>query len=150
MDAERHQSVTYTTDVYQAQKAVNESRFRSMKQIGQDVYEITAAKKRLTVHQPIYVALFVLCAAKLQQLKFVYDSLFRYVDRRLFTTVLTDTDSICLDLARSSLEECLIPEKREEFMKMIYGNCSEQRDPKCLFQRLCCSAHFQNDKREPG
>lgn len=57
--------------------------------------------------------------AKLRMLKFYYDCLDHFVDRRDFELIQMDTDSLYFALSRKTLDEAIRPERFDEFEASI-------------------------------
>ncbi|MCP4648863.1 MAG: hypothetical protein GY853_02110, partial [PVC group bacterium] len=65
------------------------------------------------------IGYFILKNAKKHMLEFVYDILGEFIDPRMIELLDTDTDSIGMSLACHSLDEAVLPEKRNEWFKTV-------------------------------
>ena len=151
IDKAKHTAVAYTEDVHIARQAVNRTNFKSMRSIGGGIYEITKGKKKIVLDCPNYVGFNLLCLSKLHQLRMLYEFLHVFLDKSLFTVILSDTDSYGIECGRKTLDACVKPEMRGEFNRLLY-DCCNQKDPdrKAFLPRLCCSTHISHDKRVCG
>ena len=64
-----------------------------------------------------------------------------------------DTDSLYLALAEENLYDCIQPDKRAAWEKMMENDCRDsfKADSKSnFFPRTCCSTRKKYDMREPG
>ena len=113
-DKERHVDVKFPEE-REVPKLVREPRFKQINEVCDDVYEVTMAKKILTLDLPSQIGFFVYQYAKLRMLEFYYDFLDKYVDRSDFEYVEMDTDSAYIALSGPTLESVLKPDKVDEF-----------------------------------
>ena len=93
----------------EASKYVNEPLFRDMDEIGQNLYEVSMAKKTIKQDLPLQIGFFVYQYAKLRMLEFYFDFLDKFLDRSDFQYVEMDTDSAYIALAGESLEALIKP-----------------------------------------
>ena len=93
--------------------AVNNPRFARMNEISEDIYETELFKTRLNMDVPIQIGFAILNYAKLSLLKFYYNFLLKFVGRENFEYMETDTDSSYIALAQETLEECILPEMKQ-------------------------------------
>ena len=64
-----------------------------------------------------------------------------------------DTDSLYLALAVKELEDCIRPQMRAEWQRLLPNDCVDSFTADAVanfFSRTCCVKHKQHDKREPG
>ena len=64
-----------------------------------------------------------------------------------------DTDSLYLALAEEEVEDCVLPEKRDEWDQMRANDCNDEFRADALnnfFPRTCFFIHKKHNKREPG
>ncbi|MCP3683834.1 MAG: hypothetical protein GY861_14205 [bacterium] len=52
-------------------------------------------------------------------LEFVYDILGEFIDPRMIELLVTDTDSVGMSLACNSLDEAMLPDKRNEWFETV-------------------------------
>ena len=124
----------------EASKYVNEPLFRDMDEIGQNLYEVSMAKKTIKQDLPLQIGFFVYQYAKLRMLEFYYDFLDKFLDRSDFQYVEMDTDSAYIALAGESLADLIKPHLRERF----------QQEKIQWFPRDDTAEHKRYDKRTPG
>ena len=113
---ERQTNVIYTKDEKVVDRALRSAYFSDLDEIG-EAYELESRKPRITIRRPFQIGIAVYQLAKLWMLKFYYDFLDRYLDRRDFELIQMDTDSNYLAISGKSLEDIVKPDMREEFEK---------------------------------
>ena len=89
---ERQTHVMYTKDKKVVDRALRSAYFEDLDEIG-CAYELESQKPRILIRRPFQIGIAVYQLAKLRMLKFYYDFLDRYVDRRDFELIQMDTDS---------------------------------------------------------
>jgi hypothetical protein len=153
MNQEKFQNVTYVKGPREAGMQVNDSRFRSLTELDDDVYEVTKGKKSIVLSLPTQLGFFVLQYAKLRMLQFYYDFMDRFVSRADFEYCEMDTDSAYMAISAESLDDIIIKGDREdEYKKMLMKICSKTNpDAKPeWFPRRCCPEDAAYDLRTPG
>ena len=90
---ERQTRVIYTKDQGKVDRAKRSVWFDDMEEIG-DAFEIEFRKEKVTINRPFQIGIVVYQLAKLRMLKFYYDCLDYFVDRRDFELIQMDTDSL--------------------------------------------------------
>lgn len=97
-------------------------------------------------------------------LEFFYDVLLKYFDPALFNLVVTDTDSLYLALAGDTLNHCLRPETRDEYLRnvekkwFVLDPVADKRTPSLLKVEnalshmvcLCSKTYAGYDERAPS
>ena len=124
----------------EASNYINEPLFRDLDEIGDDLYEVTMAKKTIKEDLPIQIGFFVYQYAKLRMLQFYYDFLDVFLDRSDFQYIEMDTDSAYIALAGESIEELVKPNLRERF----------EEEKRMWFPRHDTPENAAYDKRTPG
>ena len=153
MDKEKHQQIKYLRSKEQATLRVKHPRFRSMTEMSDDLFEMHMQKPRINLDLPVYLGVQILQLAKLALLRFYYDCLDKWCDRKDFEVLFCDTDSIYIAHGGGESWESIIrPEFRDEYISQTMMNHHVQDiDPMdCWFPRKCCSDHEKRDKRRPG
>ena len=117
MDQLKHQKVYYVQGPQKASREINSKYFQKLEELDDEIYEITAQKKRIKLTLPISVGYIVLQMAKLRMLAMYYDCLDRFIDRKHFQLIQMDTDSFYIALAGESIEEVIKPELKDLFYK---------------------------------
>lgn len=74
------------------------------------MYELESRKPRITITRPFQIGIAVYQVAKLWMLKFYYDFLDRYFDRRDFELQM-DTDSNYMVISAEQLEDIVKPQR---------------------------------------
>ena len=111
---ERQTRVIYPKDQGKVDRAKGSVWLDDMEEIG-DAFEIELRKQKVTINRPFQIGIVVYQLAKLRMLKFYYDCLDYFVDRRYFELIQTDTDSLYFALSHKTLEEAIRPERFDEF-----------------------------------
>ena len=75
----------------------------------------TSLPTTITYDLPIQIGFMVYQYVKLKMLRFYYDFLTKYIDRRDFQLCEMDTDSLYFALSSTNLDGIVIPEKREAY-----------------------------------
>ena len=78
-------------------------------------FQIEFRKEKVTINRPFQVGIVVYQLAKLRMLKFYYDCLDYFVERRDFGLIQMETDSLYFALSHKTLEEAIRPEHFDEF-----------------------------------
>ena len=152
MDRSKHSITKYLCDE-KTHKAINGKRFTRLNTINDNLYEVELAKKEIEHREPIIVGFFILQYAKLRMLELYYNFFAKYCDVNKFEELEMDTDSLYLALAEKEVEDCVLPEKRDEWDLMRANDCNDEFRADALnnfFPRTCCCIHKKHDKREPG
>ena len=111
---EQQTRVLYTKDEDEVDKHLRSAYFEYLEEIG-DAYKIESRKNNVTIDRPFQVGIVVYQLAKLRMLKFYYDFLDKYIDRRDYELIQMDTDSMYFALSYETLEEAVKPELKLEF-----------------------------------
>ncbi|KAL9952822.1 hypothetical protein ACROYT_G040133 [Oculina patagonica] len=111
---ERQTNVIYTKDEKVVDRALRSAYFSDLDEIGQ-AYELESRKPRITISRPFQVGIAVYQLAKLRMLKFYYDFLDKYFDRKDFELIQMDTDSCYMAISALKLEDIVKPELKQEF-----------------------------------
>jgi hypothetical protein len=94
---------------------VRDSCFRSLEQLGDDLFEIEMSKNTIRQKLPIHIGYFVYAYSKLLMLQWYYDFLDKYCDRSDFQYIQMDTDSAYCALSGETLDAIVKPCMRREF-----------------------------------
>ena len=151
MDASKHTDVCYSEDSFEIRKMVNQKRFKALRKLSREMYEVEFGKRVQTIKIPIYLGFHILNMAKLRMNAFYFDFLMRYLNRELFNTILTDTDSLGLNLGRMTIDECVLAENQNAYTHLRKHWCKDSGPhPDAFLTRTCCEKHQLYDSREPG
>ena len=152
MDRSCH-TVTQYLNNEKTHSAINSKLFRRNNFINDQLYEVELVKSAIEHREPIIVGLFILQYAKLRMLELYYIFFKKFCDIEKYEELEMDTDSLYLALSEESLEDIILPEKRNEWEAIRSQDCTDSftANATCnFFQRTCCTAHKKHDKREPG
>ena len=113
----KHTSTKYTKSLYQAQLKINSKHFKSLRPVGDSLIEVNTQKWRNVINTPIQIGFFILQYSKLRMLGFIYDILDKYIDRKDYQILATDTDSVFCSFASENMLALVRPNLREEFKR---------------------------------
>ncbi|KAL9972881.1 hypothetical protein ACROYT_G019266 [Oculina patagonica] len=111
---ERQTNAIYTKDEKVVDRALRSAYFSDLDEIGQ-AYELESRKPRITISRPFQVGIAVYQLAKLRMLKFYYDFLDKYFDRKDFELIQMGMDSCYMAISATKLEDIVKPELLPEF-----------------------------------
>lgn len=151
INRERHTRVKIAGNRRQASIAVNERSFKNLHYLGKDLYEVEIATSKVRHDLPLVVAFNILQNAKVRMLEVYYDFLNVYIMRDMCTLCTMDTDSLYVSLSRETLEECVHPHLKDEYISRQKGSCGQPRTAQDLMlARTCCAACEFTDSRTCG
>jgi len=150
---ERYNDVSYLHGANEISMSIKNPRFRTMSELGDELYELEMAKKTIQISHPEHLGSFILNLAKLRLLEFVYDHLDVMTTRDRWQALQIDTDSFYFaNSGTKTWTDIILPEFKKKFEEEVYGSCSdtvtefEQR----FLTRKCCAKHAAYDKRVVG
>jgi len=111
---EQQTNVIYTKDEKVVDRVMRSAYFEDLDEIG-EAYELESRKPWITIRRPFQIGIAVYQLAKLQMLKFYYDFLDKYVDRRDFELIQMDTHSNYMAISGEQLEDVVRPELKQEY-----------------------------------
>jgi hypothetical protein len=82
------------------------------------------AHKTIALDTAIHVGYFILQIAKLRMIQFYYDCLLKYIPRESFALCEMDTGSFYFAISKNSLQECVKPELKSEFLSKL-NHCTD-------------------------
>ena len=88
---------------------MNNPRFLSLTELGDDLYEIELNRSNINTNLPMQIGFAILNYAKMYLLSFYYDFLLRFIGRDDFEFMECDTDSTYIALKSPTLNECVLP-----------------------------------------
>ena len=113
MDKNKHKSVYYC-DEKKFNKMKNKWNYYDAIQIN-NIYEVTMLKNSVRQNLPIQIGCSIFDDSKLKMFQFYYDCLDKYIDRKDFQYIETDTDSAYIaltgefnDLIKTKLKKTLL------------------------------------------
>ncbi|KAK7087561.1 hypothetical protein V1264_021595 [Littorina saxatilis] len=116
----KHRDVKYA-DKQKAEKLINDKRFRSLTELGEECIEVESSKATLKWNLPLQIGLFVYQYAKLRMLQFNYDFLNTFLDKEDFQLCEMDTDSLYLALSTESLDDAVRPDLLPQFYEAFHS-----------------------------
>ena len=150
LDKSKYTRTEFVEGGHACRLAVNEPQFRSMKPIGDDIFEIQKAYRRIKIDVVMTNGINILFEAKMKLLQWHYSFLSYFLPKNVFSHVFCDTDSMYTAFAELSLTQCVLPEKRAEFDHLREGFCGKPLPPRAMLPRTCCSDCVLGDQKEPG
>jgi len=129
---------------------INQRSFRSMEDLGDDIFEVNMSLGKVSLDLPIQIGVQILQHAKLRMLQFVYEFLFFYIDRTNLTFCEMDTDSLYFAIAGRNIIDVVKDKLKDQFMSLLNQNCTNDRDPNAFLTRTCCKEHAFDDSKHPG
>ena len=136
---EKHRKIAFCNE-NNVSRSINDPFCRQFNQLNGTNFEVEMSKKTITLDLPLRIACFVYKYAKLRMLKFSYDSMDIFVDRRDFQYCCMDTYSAYKGLSAECLEEVIKPELTQRYQ-------SERHN---WFPRSDTPEHAAYDRRTPG
>ena len=133
--------------------------------ISENTVEMSCLPKQVCFDLPIQIGYMVYQYAKLKMLAFYYDFLLKFIDRKDFEMCEMDTDSFYFALSAKTLDEVVIPEKRELYFTERHlwlpsESCDNTHHRSTYIQakthglpwfpQPCCERRLVYDKRTPG
>ena len=107
----------YYTNERDTLKHINKPLFKDLKHLNDDLYEIRVGHKRIEWNLPRQIGVFVYGYAKLTLIRFYYDFIHKYLSFDSYEVLQIDTDSLYMALAYPTLDECVKPSMKAEFVK---------------------------------
>ena len=153
LNQEAHTKIQYIDGATNLAVKMNSPYFKNCVELDDNIYEAELAKTENKITMPLQVGYWILQLAKLKMLSFYYNCLDYYLDRDSFELIEMDTDSYYFSLSELSLDECVKPTLKHEYVKEIYGSCTngdKQKGPISWFPRKCCDPCKNWDRRIPG
>ena len=150
MDKTKHNNVLFCKQDKVA-KHLRDPFFKSMEQLdgGPDgIYEIVKAKRKIVQDNPIQVAIAVYSRAKMLLLDF-WVFLKEHLDDSTYCLMETDTDSLYIAISKDTIDECVRPDKLDDWKKRKYEYFASDSEELVTFEGKKISKK-QYDKRTPG
>ena len=150
MDKTKHNNVLFCKQDKVA-KHLRDPFFKSMEQLddGPDaIYEIVKAKRKIVQDNPIQVAIAVYSRAKMLLLDF-WVFLKEHLDDSTYCLMETDTDSLYIAISKDTIDECVRPDKLDDWKKRKYEYFASDSEELRNFEGQEISEK-QYDKRTPG
>ena len=122
--------------------------FKSMEELNGGIFEIVKGKRRIIFDTPIQIALTVYSLAKLNLLQF-WKFLKDHLDEELYCLMETDTDSLYIAIARSTIDECVLPSRLSSWKRQKNNYFASESKDKMWFEDREITVE-QYEKRLPG
>ena len=106
LDSRRFRKITYT-DSISVNRAANSNRFVYLNEICDDLYEIKSLKKNIIHDKPLQVGVFVCQYSKLHMPKFFCCFLSKYLLKRHWEFVYSDTNAFFVSISKDNLDDCV-------------------------------------------
>ena len=151
LDQSRHTVTKNLTDE-KTHGAFISNLFKRLYHVNTSLYEVEFAKAQIEHRESIIVGFFILQYAKLRMLELYYNFFTRFCDVNKFEGLEMDTDSLFVALAEKELEDCIRPEVRAEWHRLLPNDCVDSftaDDVANFFPGTSWVKHKQHDKREP-
>ena len=116
-DKTRHTKTQFTSDENEVDKALRSAFFQDLEEFEGGSYEIKENKRKAYVDRPYQCGIAVYQLAKLRMLKFYYDFLDKYFDRRDYELCYMDTDSFYIAFSNPNIDKLVKPSMYEEYLK---------------------------------
>merc|ERR1711963_1114257 len=83
--------------------------FKNASEIGENsgIFEVISTKKIIKHNLPIQIGCMIYNLSKLHMLKFVYDCMYTYLERKKWECLEMDTDSLYYAIAGTDFHSCL-------------------------------------------
>ena len=147
IDKSKHNSVRFC-EQKDLSKYIHDPFFKSMEELNGGIYEVVRGKRRVIQDTPIQVAIGVYSMAKLSLIEF-WEFLNEHLDKNLYCLMECDTDSLYISIARSTIDECVLPNKLEGWLEKKYNYFASDSDELMTFNGQEITKK-QYEKRSPG
>ena len=111
---EKHKKIRYTKDEKEVDKAFRSTFFEDIEVIN-ETYELTERKRQVNITRPYQCGIAVYQLSKRLMLEYYYDFLDKYIDRRDFELIQTDTDSFYYALSDENIDNIIKTELQKEY-----------------------------------
>ena len=91
LDRTKFTRTKYLNSEHECHLAINDPQFRHLKPIGDGLYEMQQAYRRIKLDTPVQIGVNVLMEAKLEMLKWHYNFLSYFITKDMFSHIFMDT-----------------------------------------------------------
>ena len=147
IDKTKHNSVSFVAEENLAIHIQNPL-FKSIEEIAGGIHEVTKAKKKVVIDNPVQVASAVYSYAKLALIDF-WEFINKYLIFDHYQLMETDTDSLYIAFARDTIDECVKPELQDEWFQEKWKFFASEDETPMNFHGYTIT-HKQYSKRTPG
>ncbi len=130
-------------------KHVNDSFLKDLHELEGGVYEVEKQPRKIVHDLPIQIGLGVYSYAKLRMIEF-WEFINTHLDKDKYQLMEMDTDSLYIAFAEDTIDECVLPEKKSEWMKRKWDFFSSEDEVKKVDFAGESISFAQWDKRTPG
>ena len=120
MDRTKHSNTRYMNNKIKITKIINSPTFKTLEELGHDLYEVETYKNSIAMDNPIQIVFFILQCAKLRMLEFYYDCLKKYFIDNSFEITEMDTDSIYMAINAPTIDQCIREEYKDRYKQEIF------------------------------
>ena len=110
LNRSKHRDVTYKTDD-DVNKAINNPRFTHVDVLQESLYEVKSYDLAIQLGVAVYLE------SKLHMLKFFYNFFAKHLPKKFYSFSEMDTDFLYCALSHKNLDDCVPPEKREDYFR---------------------------------
>ena len=148
MDKSRHTKLLFTKEENLAINA--DSPFlKKFDELNRHIFEVEKQPKKIVHDLPVQIGLAVYSYAKLHMLEF-WEFLNTYLDNDMYQLMEMDTDSLYIAFAQDTIDECVKPEKKQEWLAEKWKWFSSEDREKVVEFDDHSITFAQWDKRTPG
>ena len=147
IDKSKHNKVKFV-EQDEISRHVRDPFFKNIEELGGGIYEVVKGKRKVIQDTPVQVAIAVYSMAKFNLIQF-WEFLNEHLDQNLYCLMETDTDSLYLALARSTIDECVRPEKLQDWWEKKYKYFASDSEKPIMFDGKEITEK-QYQKRTPG
>ena len=147
MDKTKHNNVLFCKQD-KVSKHLRDPFFKSIEELGGGICEIVKSKRKIVQDTPIQVAIAVYSRAKMLLLDF-WVFLKEHLDDSTYCLMETDTDSLYIAISKDTIDECVRPDKLDDWKKRKYEYFASDSEEPVTFEGVEISEK-QYDKRTPG
>ena len=147
VDKSKYNNV-YFCEQNEIEKHVTDPHFKNLEELQGGIYEVVKTKTRVVQDTPLQVAITVYSMAKYNLIKF-WNFLYEHLDYNLYCLISCDTDSLYLGIARATIDECVLPEKKDDWLKKKNNFFVSDSEELVLFEGKEITRN-QYEKRTPG
>ena len=147
IDKGKHNSVIFC-EQKDLSRHVRDPFFKSLEELDGGIFEIVKGKRSVIQDTAIQVAIGVYSMAKYSLIEF-WEFLHDHLDQDLYSLMECDTDSLYIALARESIDDCVRPEKSEEWYRRKYDYFASDSNEPVTFDGQTITKK-QYEKRTPG
>ena len=148
MDKTKHTRLSFVKEA-NLPNHVSNPLFKHYDELNESMFEVEKGKKKVVLDLPTQIGIAVFSHAKLRMIE-VWDFINTFLDNNLYQLMEMDTDSLYIAFARDTIDECVKPEKQQEWMSEKWKwFSSEDSEEKVDFEGNMIS-RAQFDMRTPG